>query len=51
MKQITQTSSTRDDAMLAQAATDSLRMLTLDEITLIGGGVVDVADYPLPPRG
>ena len=50
MKQITQTSSTRDDALLAQAATDSLRMLTPDEIKLIGGGVV-VGEYPLPPRG
>ena len=51
MKQIIQTSSTRDDALLAQAATDSLRMLTPDEITLIGGGIVGVEDYPLPPRG
>lgn len=50
MKQIIQTSSTRDDALLPQAATDLLRMLTPDEIRLIGGGVVDVADYPLPPR-
>lgn len=51
MKQIIQASSTRDDAPLSQAAADSLRILTPDEIKLIGGGVVDVADYPLPPRG
>ena len=50
MKQINQISSMRDDALLAQAATDSLRMLTPDEINLIGGGTV-VEEYPLPPRG
>ena len=50
MKQITQTSSARDDALLVQAATDSLRMLTPDEITQIGGGVGE-DEYPLPPRG
>jgi hypothetical protein len=50
MKQITQTSSARDDALLLPAATDSVRILTADEITQIGGGI-DVDEYPLPPRG
>lgn len=42
---------TQTEATSLEPTSSAIRALTQEEMTLVGGGIVDVGDYPLPPRG